>query len=85
MQVRNTLKINLKQAATLVRNCGSSNTFIMRGQPGVGKSDILKTLKRELPDYLPCYIDVANLDLGDLGLHPMHDSVSAKTKHALFF
>jgi hypothetical protein len=81
MQVRNTLKINLKQAATLVRNCGSSNTFIMRGQPGVGKSDILKTLKRELPDYLPCYIDVANLDLGDLGM-PVIDRESMVTNYA---
>jgi len=81
MQVRNTLKINLKQAATLIRNCGTTNTFIMRGQPGVGKSDILKTLKRELPDYLPCYIDVANLDLGDLGM-PVIDRENMVTNYA---
>jgi hypothetical protein len=81
MQVRNTLKINLKQAATLIRNCGTSNTFIMRGQPGVGKSDILKTLKREMPDYLPCYIDVANLDLGDLGM-PVIDRETMVTNYA---
>ena len=81
MQVRNTMKINLKQAATLIRNCGATNTFIMRGQPGVGKSDILKTLARDLPDYIPCYIDVANLDLGDLGM-PVIDRDTMVTNYA---
>ena len=57
------MRVNLKQAANLIRNCGTTNTFILRGRPGVGKSSILHMLSKELPDYLPCYIDVANLDL----------------------
>ena len=61
-------KTTLSQAATLIRNVGTTNTFLLRGQPGVGKSAILKALASELPDYLPCYIDCANLDLGDLGM-----------------
>jgi len=74
-------KVTLKQCATLVRNCGTSNTFIMRGQPGIGKSAILGLLSHELPDYLPCYIDVANLDLGDLGM-PVIDRETMVTNYA---
>ena len=60
-----TMSINLNQAANLIRNVGTTNTLLLRGQPGIGKSSILQTLERELPDYQVCYIDVANLDLGD--------------------
>jgi hypothetical protein len=62
------MNVTLKQAATIICNCGNTNTVIMRGQPGIGKSAIMHTLAEQLPDYLPCYIDVANLDLGDIGM-----------------
>lgn len=73
--------INLNQAATLIRAVGTSNTILLRGQPGVGKSSILASLARELPDYKPCYIDVANLDLGDLAM-PVVDKDSMTTSYA---
>jgi hypothetical protein len=75
------MNVNLKQAATLIRNVGSSNTLLLRGQPGIGKSSILQTLERELPDYQVCYIDVANLDLGDLGM-PVIDKDAMTTEYA---
>jgi hypothetical protein len=75
------MNVNLNQAATLIRNVGSSNTLLLRGQPGIGKSSILQTLERELPDYQVCYIDVANLDLGDLGM-PVIDKESMTTSYA---
>jgi hypothetical protein len=75
------MNVNLKQAATLIRNVGSSNTLLLRGQPGIGKSSILQTLQRELPDYQVCYIDVANLDLGDLGM-PVIDKETMTTSYA---
>lgn len=75
------MRVNLKQAATLIRNVGTTNTFILRGRPGVGKSSILAMLSKELPDYLPCYIDVANLDLGDLGM-PVIDKDTMVTHYA---
>jgi hypothetical protein len=53
----------------------------LRGQPGIGKSSILADLKRELPDYQVCYIDVANLDLGDLGM-PVIDRETMTTSYA---
>ena len=62
------MKVTLAQATSLVQTCGHTNTFLLRGQPGIGKSSILHTLARHMPDYHPCYVDCANLDLGDLGL-----------------
>jgi hypothetical protein len=47
----------------------------------VGKSAALPALARELPDYIPCYIDVANLDLGDLGM-PVIDREAMVTHYA---
>lgn len=76
-----TMSINLNQAATLIRNVGTTNTLLLRGQPGIGKSSILQTLERELPDYQICYIDVANLDLGDLGM-PVIDKDTMVTNYA---
>ena len=75
------LSVNLKQAATLIRNVGTTNTILLRGQPGVGKSSILSTLGREMPDYHVCYIDCANLDLGDLAM-PVIDRENMTTSYA---
>lgn len=75
------MSINLNQAANLIRNVGTTNTLLLRGQPGIGKSSILQTLERELPDYQVCYIDVANLDLGDLGM-PVIDKDTMTTSYA---
>lgn len=75
------MQVTLNQAATLVRTIGTTNTLLLRGAPGVGKSSILKQIARELPDYLPCYVDVANLDLGDLGM-PVIDRESMTTAYA---
>lgn len=75
------MKINLNQAATLIQTVGSTNTILLRGQPGVGKSSILRTLEKRLPDYRMCYIDVANLDLGDLAM-PVIDRENMTTSYA---
>lgn len=75
------MNVTLSQAATLIRNVGSTNTILLRGQPGIGKSSILQTLERDLPDYQICYIDVANLDLGDLGM-PVIDKDTMVTNYA---
>lgn len=75
------MQVTLNQAATLIRTCGTTNTFLLQGQPGVGKSAILRMLAAELPDYQACYIDVANLDLGDLGM-PVIDRDQMVTNYA---
>lgn len=75
------IKVSLSQCAALIRTCGTTNTFIVRGRPGIGKSSILNMLAEMLPDYLPCYIDVSNLDLGDLGM-PVVDKEKMVTHYA---
>lgn len=77
----NANQVNLIQAANIIRTVGAINTILLMGQPGVGKSAILTMLAKELPDYLPCYIDVANLDLGDLGM-PVIDKELMQTHYA---
>lgn len=75
------LQVSLKQSVNLIRTCGSSNTFLFLGQPGIGKSAMLSMLAAEMPDYHPCYIDCANLDLGDLGM-PLIDREEGVTSYA---
>lgn len=73
MSTVNTLKIianqvSLQQARDAILALGSENTIILRGQPGIGKSWILKDLAKALPDYVPAYIDCADLSLGDIAM-----------------
>ena len=66
--------VSLKEAMKLVDTCGRSNTFIFQGEPGSGKSAMLKTLSSSC-DMEPRYIDCALLDLGDLQMPKVTDSV----------
>ena len=75
------MKVTLAQAANLIATVGTTNTILMQGQPGIGKSSILQSLQRTLPDYRVCYVDVANLDLGDLGM-PVIDRDTMQTHYA---
>jgi len=75
------MRVNFSQATTLIRTCGATNTFLLQGQPGVGKSAILSALADQMPDYYPAYIDVTNLDLGDLGM-PVVDRDAMVTHYA---
>ena len=77
----NDKRITLKQAATLIEAGGTTNTVMLRGQPGIGKSSILRTLADRMPDYLPCYIDAASLELGDLAM-PVIDKEGMVTNFA---
>ena len=60
--------LTLSQVTQRIAKVGHLRTILVRGQPGVGKSTILKSLANQFPDYQPVYIDVANLDLGSLAL-----------------
>ena len=65
-------EISLKQAEDLIATVGREVTIHMRGQPGIGKSSILKTLATRFPNHTPVYIDCADLDLGDLAMPAMN-------------
>ena len=69
-----TTTVSLTDAAKLVNTCGQSNTFIFQGEPGIGKSAMLETLEIEC-DMESRYIDCALLDLGDLQMPKVTDSV----------
>jgi len=66
--------VNLNEAANLIRTCGNTNTFVFQGEPGIGKSAMLKQLS-DSSDLEPRYVDCALLDLGDLQMPRVNDSV----------
>lgn len=75
------LTLNYKQAVNAIATCGASNTILLQGPPGIGKSSILHTLHEKMPDYVKAYIDVANLDLGDIAM-PVIDKELMVTNYA---
>lgn len=67
--------ITLKQAAQVISSC-PNNRFFLQGEPGIGKSSILPAIVKALSDitgldYHPAYVDVSQLDLGDIGYPAM--------------
>ena len=72
-------EISLKQAEDLIATVGKEVTIHMRGQPGIGKSSILKTLATRFPNHTPVYIDCADLDLGDLAMPAMNHETRTTT------
>jgi hypothetical protein len=57
--------VSLKQAAKLVGTV-KNNRFMLQGEPGIGKSSLMGALAEMYPDYHLAYIDVPNMDLGDI-------------------
>lgn len=70
--------VTLKQAANLITSTPSVR-YMLRGEPGIGKSSILKAIaERAGMDYT--YIDVPNLDLGDVAM-PVVDHATKTTRY----
>lgn len=75
--------VTLKQAAQLIAAC-PNNRFFLQGEPGIGKSSILPAIVNSLMsstrlDYHASYVDVSQLDLGDIGYPAMdHESRVAR-------
>ena len=46
-------EISLKQAEELIATVGRDVTVHLKGQPGIGKSSILKSLSKRFPDHTP--------------------------------
>lgn len=78
MQVTNRITVTLNQAADLILAC-PNNRFMLQGEPGIGKSSIIKILQ-EKTGYAACYIDVPNMDLGDIAM-PIIDHETKTTKY----
>jgi hypothetical protein len=71
--------VTLKQAAKLVGTV-KNNRFMLQGEPGIGKSSLMTALAAMYPDYHLAYIDVPNMDLGDICM-PVIDHETKTTKY----
>lgn len=60
--------VSLKDFAYAIGTVGKNVTVIGQGEPGIGKSAMLKVLAKQFPDYTTAYIDCTLLDLGDFAL-----------------
>jgi hypothetical protein len=70
--------VTLKQAATLIKT-NPTTRFMLRGEPGIGKSSLLESIAGDLGcDY--AYIDVPNMDLGDIAM-PVIDHETKTTRY----
>lgn len=69
----NNISVNLKEAAQLAVACPEVRFYFV-GEPGIGKSSLEKELGR-LTGFATCFIDCANMDLGDAAVPiPVHDT-----------
>jgi hypothetical protein len=81
--------INFGQSVSLVEFAhsigvvGKDVTIIGRGEPGIGKSSMLKVLEKRYPSYEIAYIDCTLLDLGDFAL-PYTEQASDNLKVTKF-
>ena len=70
--------VTLKQAVNLI--CTNPEIrFMLRGEPGIGKSSMLRAIADRL-GYDHAYIDVPNMDLGDVAM-PVIDHETRTTKY----
>ena len=70
--------ITLAQAAKLIRT-NPETRFLLQGEPGIGKSSLLESIASGL-GYEHAYIDVPNMDLGDIAM-PVIDHDSKTTRY----
>lgn len=70
--------VTLSQAATLIAT-NPEVRFLLQGEPGIGKSSLLESIASRL-GYDYAYIDVPNMDLGDIAM-PVVDHQTRTTKY----
>ena len=70
--------VTLKQAVNLIVT-NPTTRFMLRGEPGIGKSSMLEQIAGRL-GYDHAYIDVPNMDLGDVAM-PVIDHETRTTKY----
>jgi energy-coupling factor transporter ATP-binding protein EcfA2 len=71
--------ITLAQASDLILST-PENRYLLQGEPGIGKSSLLKSLGAKLPSHEIAYIDVPNMDLGDIAM-PVVDHETKTTAY----
>lgn len=73
------LSVSLEEAVTLIAT-NPTVRFELVGEPGIGKSYTFNTLRKKFPDYYASFIDVPNMDLGDIAM-PVIDHETRTTRY----
>ena len=68
MSIKFGSSLSLNEFANAIATVGSDVTIIGQGEPGIGKSSMLKTIAKRFPNYELAYIDCTLLDIGDFAL-----------------
>ena len=79
--------VSLKDFAHAITAVGKNVTVIGQGEPGIGKSAMLKVLAKQNPTHTTAYIDCTLLDLGDFALpytETVEDSLTGVNKITKF-
>jgi len=71
--------VTLKQAAQIILST-PMNRYLLQGEPGIGKSSLLGFLTEALPTHNAAYLDVPNMDLGDIAM-PVIDHDKKVTRY----
>ena len=58
--------LGFRQITDAVEHIGPSRTILLEGHLGIGKSSMLLSLSKRLPNHIPCYFDCTTKDLGDI-------------------
>jgi hypothetical protein len=62
-------RVSLQEAAQLIAAIGTTNTILLKGEKGIGKSAIMKMLPEYLgPEYEYAYFDMGNKSEGDTAI-----------------
>lgn len=59
--------VSLKQAANAIAN-NPELRYFLQGEPGIGKSSIMKLINERKPEHFKSYMDCSQLDLGDIAM-----------------
>lgn len=60
--------ITLDEAGQLILAVGETNTLLLQGEPGIGKTSLAAELAPKLKDHIISVMDCTNMDLGDVAM-----------------
>jgi len=65
---------NIDQLVALLKGLGTKRSVLIEGDMGIGKSTLLKLLKKDLPDHHAAYFDCTTKDVGDMFIPRISDA-----------